>query len=303
MIIACVLYWFKTGGWSGIEAAYAAMGDRPQHMQFLGVFSGKEIINFCLPVFLLVLGDANQYQRIFASKSAKGAQSAVTVMIFASLAIELLIIACAWMASSLVPDPENGKYILIYAAKHFMPIPLGCLFMVTVIGIITSTANSFLLVPATTFMRDVYLNFIDPKASTKRILFLSRMMVVVFGVIAYIVTRTFADSTGFFRKALFAFTIYGASITPSVVAAIVWPRATKAGSVSSILVGVTIALVWSQPAILVQIEKVAFLKDVDAVLPAIFMSVLCLVVVSLLTQNKPGAAQVTEQTETLTEGE
>ena len=298
MIIACVLYWFKTGGWSGMEAAYAAMGDRPQHMQFFGVFSGKEIINFCLPVFLLVLGDANQYQRIFASKSAKGAQSAVTVMIFASLAIELLIIACAWMAASMVPDPENGKYILIYAAKHFMPIPLGCLFMVTVIGIITSTANSFLLVPATTFMRDVYLNFINPKASTKKILFLSRMMVVVFGVIAYIVTRTFADSTGFFRKALFAFTIYGASITPSVVAAIVWPKATKAGSVSSILVGVTIALVWSQPAILAQIEKVAFLKDVDAVLPAIFMSVLCLVVVSLLTKNKPDDAQIIEQAET-----
>lgn len=295
MIIACVMYWFKTGGWSGIEAAYAAMGDRPQHMQLFGVFSGKEIINFCLPVFLLVLGDANQYQRIFASKSAKGARSAVTVMIFASLAIELLIIACAWMASSMTPDPENGKYILIYAAKEFMPIPLGCIFMVTVIGIITSTANSFLLVPATTFMRDVYLNFINPKASTRTILILSRLMVVVFGVIAYIVTRTFADSTGFFKKALYAFTIYGASITPSLVAAITWPRATKAGSVSSILVGVIIALVWSEAAF---IQKIDALKGFDAVLPAIFMSVLCLVVVSLLTENKPDDAQITEQAET-----
>jgi Na+/proline symporter len=218
-------------------------------------------------------------------------------MIFASLAIELLIIACAWMASSMTPDPENGKYILIYAAKEFMPIPLGCIFMVTVIGIITSTANSFLLVPATTFMRDVYLNFINPKASTRTILILSRLMVVVFGVIAYIVTRTFADSTGFFRKALFAFTIYGASITPSLVAAIVWPKATKAGSVSSILVGVTIALVWSQPAFLEYIKTVDILKPIqglDAVLPAIFISVLCLVVVSLLTQNKPDNVQVTE---------
>ena len=293
MMVSCVLYWIKTGGWSGIEAAYAAMGDRPDHMKLFGVFSGKELINFCLPVFLLVLGDANQYQRIFASKSARGARSAVTVMIFAALAAELMIIACAWMASSLVPDPENGKYILIYAAKEFMPIPLGCLFMVTVIGIITSTANSFLLVPATTFMRDVYLNFINPKASTKLILILSRLMVVVFGVIAYFVTRAFADSTGFFEKALFAFTIYGASITPSVVAAIVWPKATKAGSVSSILVGVTIALLWSQPAFLKAIEKIEFLKDLDAVLPAILMSVLCLVVVSLLTQ-KPKDSQITE---------
>ena len=302
MIISCIMYWFTAGGWSGIEAAYAAMGDRPDHMKLFGVFSGKEIINFCLPVFLLVLGDANQYQRIFASKSAKGARSAVTVMIFAALAIELLIIACAWMASSLVPDPENGKYILIYAAKKFMWLPLGCLFMVTVIGIITSTANSFLLVPATTFMRDVYLNFINPKAGTRRILFLSRLMVVVFGVIAYFVTRTFADSTGFFEKALFAFTIYGASITPSVVAAIVWPKATKAGSVSSILVGVVVALVWSQDSFLAAIGKIKMLEPLhglDAVLPAILMSVLCLIVVSLLTQ-KPKDAQITEQIETPT---
>ncbi len=296
MVIACGLYWVKTGGWAGIEAGYAAMGDRGDHMKLFGVFSGKEIINFCLPVFLLVLGDANQYQRIFASKSAKGARSAVTVMIFVALAIELLIIGCAWMASSMVADPENGKYILIYAAKNYMPIPLGCLFMVTVIGIITSTANSFLLVPSTTFIRDVYLNFINPKASTKKVLFLSRMMVVVFGLIAYFVTRTFADSTGFFQKALFAFTIYGASITPSVVAAIVWKKATKAGSVSSILVGATVALFWDRAAF---IQDIAILKGLDAVLPAIFMSVLCLVVVSLFTQDKPRAKQISRQAEIL----
>ena len=284
IIVTSVLYWFKTGGWDGIASAYAAMGDKPQHMQLFGVFSAKDIINFCLPVFLLVLGDANQYQRIFASKSAKGARSAVTVMIFLAIIVELLIIFCAWMASSMVPDPENGKYILIFAAREFLPLPLGCLFMVTVIGIIVSTANSFLLVPATTFMRDVYLNFIDPKASTKKILFLSRLMVVVFGVIAYLVTRSFADTTGFFQKALFAFTIYGASITPSVVAAIMWPRATKAGSVSSILVGVIVALFWNQAAF---IQKIPVLKGLDAVLPAILMSVLCLVIVSLLTKNEP----------------
>lgn len=297
MVIAACLYWVKTGGWEGIAAGYAEMGDRPDHMKLFGVFSGKEIINFCLPVFLLVLGDANQYQRIFASKSAKGAKTAVTAMIFIALAIELLIIGAAWTISSKVPDPENGKYILIYAAKEFMPIPLGCLFMVTVIGIITSTANSFLLVPSTTFMRDVYLNFINPKASTKKVLFLSRMMVVIFGVIAYLVTMTFGESTGFFKKALIAFTIYGASVTPSVVAAIVWKGASKAGSVTSILVGVIVALFWS---FLPFVQNSKFLNGLDAVLPAIILSVLCLVVVSLLTQN-PDDAKVTEKTETPTE--
>ena len=58
-------------------------------------------------------------------------------------------------------------------------------------GIIISTADSFLLVPATTFIKDVYLNFINPKASEKRILFLSRLMVLTFGIIAYLVYVSF----------------------------------------------------------------------------------------------------------------
>jgi Na+/proline symporter len=206
-------------------------------------------------------------------------------MIFVALAIELLIIACAWIAASMTPDPEEGKYILIFAAKHYLPLPLGCLFMVTVVAIIISTADSFLLVPATTFMKDVYLNFINPKASEKRIIFLSRVLVIVFGIIAWIVSRLFAESTGFFEKALYAFTIYGASITPSLVAALVWPRATRAGSITSILAGVIVAIVWSE-ANFIQESLPAAISDLDAVLPAITLSVLLLIVVSLLTQKK-----------------
>lgn len=286
LLIAFPLYWFKAGGWGSMTASYLAMGDRPQHMQFFGVYSVTQIINYCLPVFLLVLGDANQYQRIFASRSAKGAKSAVTAMIFVALAIELLIIACAWIAASMTPDPENGKYILIFAARHYMPLPLGCLFMTTVVAIIISTADSFLLVPATTFMKDVYLNFINPKASEKKIIFLSRVLVVVFGVIAYIVSRLFAESTGFFEKALYAFTIYGASITPSLVAAIVWKGATKAGAITSILSGTIVALVWSEADFIQDNESLpSAISDLDAVLPAILLSVLLLIVVSLLTQK------------------
>jgi Na+/proline symporter len=248
-----------------------------------------DIINFCLPVFLLVLGDANQYQRIFASRTARGAKSAVTAMVFVAITIELLIIACAWIAASMTPDPENGKYILIYAARHYLPLPLGCLFMVTVVGIIISTADSFLLVPATTFIKDVYLNYINPKAPEKRTILISRIMVVVFGVIAWLVTRLFGEQTGFFRKALYAFTIYGASITPSLVAAIIWPRATRAGSITSILCGVVVALVWSEAGF-IRKPLPAAISDLDAVLPAITLSVSALIVVSLLTQPKTGQA-------------
>ncbi|NQT13365.1 MAG: sodium:solute symporter family protein [Planctomycetes bacterium] len=285
LLIAFPVYWFKAGGWSGMEAAFAAMGDRPRHMQLWGVYSTTDLINYCLPVFLLVLGDANQYQRIFASRNAKGAKAAVTMMIFVAFAIELLIIACAWIAASMTPEAENGKYILIYAAKHYLALPLGCLFMVTVVAVIVSTADSFLLVPATTVINDVYLTYVNPKADQKKIVRLSRWMVVVFGVSAYLVSLAFAESTGFFEKALYAFTIYGASITPSLVAAIVWKRATKAGAITSILAGTVVSLVWSEVDI-VRDALPPSIAELDAVLPAITVSVACLVVVSLLTKNE-----------------
>lgn len=289
MLIAFPLYYMKAGGWSGMEASFAAMGDRPQHMQFWGVYSPVQLINYCLPVLLLVLGDANQYQRIFASRNAKGAKSAVVTLIFVAFIIELLIIASAWFASSMTPDPENGKYILIYAAKHYMPLPLGCLFMVTVVGIIISTADSFLLVPSTTVINDFYIRYINPKADERKTLFASRMLVVLFGVIAYLVSIAFSESTGFFEKALYAFTIYGASITPALVAAIVWPRATKVGATVSILVGIIVSLAWSELDIIQSSLPEAW-SGLDAVLPGITLSVLSLVVVSLLTKDKKADA-------------
>ncbi len=288
LLIAFPVLLIKAGGFSGMQTAFAMMADRPDHMKLLGVFSAADYINFLLPVFLLVLGDANQYQRIFASKNAKGARTAVIVMIFLALLIEELIIAEAWFAGSLTPDPENGRYILIYAARHFMPQALGIIFMITVVGIIISTADSFLLVPSTTFIKDIYLNHINPKACEKRIVFMSRLMVLTFGIIAWLVSRVFSESTTVFEKALYAFTVYGSAITPCLVAALLWKRATKAGAISSILAGSVTTLLWEE---VIKIHLPEELAKLDAVLPAITLSVICLIVVSLCTTNKKQAAE------------
>ncbi len=293
MLVTFPLYWIKAGGWSGMAAAFAQMGDKPHHMQFWGVYSSTDLVNFLLPIFLLILGDANQYQRIFASRSAKGARTAVITMIFVAYAIELLIIACAWVAASQTPDPNQGKYILIHAAKHLLPTAMGCVFMITVVAIIVSTADSFLLVPATTFIKDVYLNYINPRASEKRIVFWSRLLVVLFGVVAYGVSLMFAQSTGFFKKALYAYTIYGAAVTPCLVAALFWKRATKQGAIASILIGTLTTLLWSW------LDKdrlpiPTWAGQLDAVLPAITLSVIALVAGSLLTEREPSPLGATE---------
>jgi Na+/proline symporter len=283
LLVAFPVLWFKAGGWSGMENAFAAMGDKSNHMKFWGVFSTTDVINFCLPSFLLIMGDANQYQRFFASRSAKGARQAVIVLIFGVLLVESLIILEAWIGSSMIPNAQVGKYVLIYAAKQCMPLALGVLFMITIVGIIISTADSFLLIPATCVIQDIYLNYINPKASEKRMLFLSRFMVIVFGIIAYLVSLAFAESTTIFQKALYAYTIYGSAITPCLVAALFWKGATKQGAIASIVCGTVVALMWEE---FFKNMLPANLSALDAVLPAITASVLALVVVSLLTQKR-----------------
>ena len=283
-IIAIPIFLAQAGGFSGMAASFEAMG-KPEHMNFFGVYSTMDIINFCLPPFLLIMGDANMYQRFFASKNAKGAEQATKVLIFAVLLAELMIIFSAWVASSMIPDAEVGKYVLIYAAHKLLPTFLGAIMMTTIVGIIISTADSYLLVPATTLMRDVYLNYINPNADEKKIVLLSRLLVLGLGIIAYIVSLGFAKSAGFFERALYAYTIYGAAITPSLVAALFWKGATKEGAVASILTGTVTTLLWKEADFIQNIIPQNIYNNMDEVLPAITLSVVSLVVVSLLTKK------------------
>ena len=283
-VIAIPIFLAQAGGFSGMAASFEAMG-KPEHMNFFGVYSTMDIINFCLPPFLLIMGDANMYQRFFASKTAEGAKSATKVLIFAVLLAELMIIFSAWVASSMIPDAEVGKYVLIYAAHKLLPTFLGAIMMTTIVGIIISTADSYLLVPATTLMRDVYLNYINPNADEKKIVFLSRMLVLGLGIIAYIVSLGFAKSAGFFERALYAYTIYGAAITPSLVAALFWKGATKEGAVASILTGTVTTLLWKEADFIQNIIPKNIYNNMDEVLPAITLSVVSLVVVSLFTKK------------------
>ena len=283
-IIAIPIFLAEAGGLSGMAASFDAMG-KPDHMNFWGVYSTMDIINFCLPPFLLIMGDANMYQRFFASKDAEGAKFATKILIFAVALAELMIIVSAWIVSSMIPDAEVGKYVLIYAAHKFLPTFLGAIMMTTIVGIIISTADSYLLVPATTLMRDIYLNYINPNADEKKIVFLSRVLVLILGIVAYIVSLGFAKSAGFFERALYAYTIYGAAITPSLVAALFWKGATKQGAIVSILTGTVTTLLWKEAGFIRNIIPANVYNNMDEVLPAITLSVVSLVVVSLLTKK------------------
>jgi len=186
----------------------------------------------------------------------------------------------------MIVEEEVGKYILIYTAYDLLPAFLGAMMLATIVGIIISTADSFLLIPANTLIKDIYLTYINENASEKKIVGLSRVLVLILGIIAYIVSIGFSKSAGFFERALYAYTIYGASITPTLLAALFWKRSTKEGAVSSILSGIIITFLWKDFPILWKWLPDEIYLSLDEVLPAILVSSLVLFIVSILTQEK-----------------
>lgn len=256
------------------------------HFQFSGVLNGWEIAGLLLPAFLLMLGDANMYQRFFSAKDEKTAKRAVIYMLIGVAIAEMMIILAAWYASSLNWGIENPGRIIVYAAVNNLPVILGTIIIATIIAIIVSTADSYLLVPATSLVRDIYQRFIEPEASPKKIVFLSRVVVVALGIIAYLLS-TLDDK--FLAVALYAYTIYGAGITPALLAAFFWRRATTAGGISSIVVGTFVTIIWKNLDLGSSVPASLGIAGVqiDAVIPAITLSVLTLIMVSLLTEKPP----------------
>lgn len=271
-IIALPILFFQAGGIEGMTNSFENKG-MPNNMSFFGVLSIRDVINFTLPSFLLILGDANMYQRFFASDSVKSAKQATFYLFFAVVILESLIIANAWISSSMINDIAKESHVLIYAAYNFLPPFVGAIMLATIIGIIISTADSFLLVPTTILINDIYLKYSKKQYSDKMIVTLSRLLVLLLGFFSYWVSRMFAADTTIFEKALYAFTIYGTAITPTLLAAFFWKRATKYGAIFSILSGIIATIyfgnVWSLD---------------EAVIPSIIISSASLVIISFLRE-------------------
>ena len=285
LIISLPILWFKIGGLSNIEIAFLNLG-KIENFKFLGKISSWDIINYCLPSFLLVLGDANMYQRFSASKNIKGLKKAINLLIIAVFLIEILIILIAWVGSTMISEAESGRYIMVYISHRILPPLIGSIMLTSIVGIIISTADSYLLVPANAIINDIFLKYFFKNPADKQVVFFSRITVLILGIIAFFVSNLFAKSTTIFEKALYAYTIYGVSITPSLLAAFFWEKSTKEGAVSSIILGTLVTLIWKNKKLMLNLVSPTIYNNIDEVIPGIIISVTSLIIVSLITNKK-----------------
>jgi SSS family solute:Na+ symporter/sodium/proline symporter len=164
---------------------------------------------------------------------------------------------------------------------------LGALLVGAIFAKIISTANNYLFSPATNLVNDIFVRYLRPNAGNRQTLLVSRAMVVLLGLWA-LYQGLHTESV--LKESLYAYTIYSAALTPVILAAFYWRRATASAAVASIFTGTFVTVFWDSAFIHHHVP--AILADRDAIFPALIASLLCLIIVSLLTP-RPNLAHLT----------
>lgn len=288
-VIAAPYLLHEAGGWPGLHAALP-----PTHFQVLGNLTFTRAMEFLVPTMLLMLGNQVMYQKFFSAKTEKDARISVIGWIIGTVILESLIVAIAVIGSALYQTGEVAHQpfeIIPYTARHGLPALLGALLLGAVFAKVVSTASNYLFSPATNLINDVFVRYIAPDASNKRVLIISRLAVVLLGCWA-LYQAIYAPSI--LEKMLWAYTIYSAALTPVVLAAFYSKRVTAWGAVAAIAAGTVVTLAWDIPSVKALFPSI--LADREAIFPALFVAVLAMIVVSALTP-KPAPQQLAQFTD------
>jgi SSS family solute:Na+ symporter len=268
IVIISVPLLLGDGGWAQVRETLP-----PSHFTVFGDIGVRKALGFLLPTMLLLVGNQGMYQKFFSARSEKDARLAVFGWIIGTVILETLLIVLAIIGSSKFPT-DKPREIIALSARRGLPTLVGAILLGGIFAKVISTANNYLFSPATNLIHDVYGRFINRNATERQTLIVSRVLVIGLGIFALLQATQFES---ILNASLYAYTVYGAAVTPVVLAVFFWKRATTAGAVTSILLGTLVTVGWNVA------QGLGWKNEVDAVYPALIASVASLVLVSLMT--------------------
>jgi len=265
LIVALALAW---NGWNPALQPFD-----PAMFQLSGGLGPLGWINVMLPPFLLILGDANMYQRFLAAGTPQTARRAAYGAFAGLLVLESAIIGVAFFGHVLLPSvPANPGHVIIEMAFTVFPPVVGLLLAATAVAVIVSTADSYLLACSTTVSMDL--------GSGLTTTFKQRVFVIAFGLFALLPAFLWEE---FLSVALYAYTLYGASLTPAILAALLRPKTSARAVVGGMVAGLGTALMWK--VLLDGGWLVGVFADLDPVLPSLGANVGVLLILEWSRKN------------------
>ena len=262
--------------------------DSSGYMSLTSNMSGIDIISnlawafgyFGMPHILV------RFMAIKDTKEVKKSATIAIVWVVISLTAAVLIgvLGRVYLDSQGVGlSSSEQELIFIKTVKMLFPSFLGGIFLSAVLASIMSTADSQLLVTASAVVNDFYTVVVKKEASEKKLMWISRIAVMLVSVIACILALNPNDSImGIVSNAWAGF---GAAFGPAIVFSLYWKRLTLKGTAAGIIGGAATVLIWEY------ILPDAVTMGLYSIIPGVIVSVLLTVIVSLIDKEPTAEVQ------------
>ena len=192
-------------------------------------------------------------------------------------------------------DPEKCFMVMINGIFHdgvIVRIFAGILLS-AIMAAIMSTADSQLLVSASSFSNDFYKVVLRKQASNKELIAVSRLAVGAVAIVAIVMAMN--EQSDFFNVVMkmvsFAWGGFGAAFGPLILLALFWKRTNLAGAVAGMVVGAATCFVWK--FVLADYAAEYPIFGLYELAPGFVLSFIVTVVVSLVTK-KPSQEMLDE---------
>lgn len=149
-----------------------------------------------------------------------------------------------------------------------------------------STADSQMLAAASSVSQNVLQDFLHVKLNEKQSLFIARVTIAVIAILGVILARD--PNSSVFGIVSFAWAGFGGAFGAVMLCSLFWKRSNKWGALAGMLSGGATVFIWKY-----LVRPLGGAWNIYELLPAFFVSLLFIIVVSLLTAA-PDDAQIEE---------
>ena len=156
---------------------------------------------------------------------------------------------------------------------------IGGLLISAIIAASMSTADSQLLLSSSAFASDIFKGTIKKNATDKQMVWVSRIVVVVIAVVAFVIAF-FGDSI--MKLVSDAWAIFGAAFGPVIIFSLYWKRFNYKGCVAGIIAGFVVSCLW----VFVEIggQTIGAITNLYAIIPGFIAGLLAAVITTLVTK-------------------
>lgn len=169
-----------------------------------------------------------------------------------------------------------AENVFIKLATGSLPAILAGFVMAGILAATISSSDSYLLIAASAFSKNIYQGVLNKKASDKQVMAMSRLTLLVIALIAIVIALD--ENSVIFTIVSFAWAGFGATFGPLILFSLFWKRMTRAGAIAGMIGGAGMVFLWK-----LVISKLGGAFGIYELLPAFIFSSICILVVSLLT--------------------